>query len=113
MAAQSAGEAQAFPGRRAALRYLRALEIPFRTADRLEPRPQRRRPDEHPAVRSGRYLRKNLNIKWTKDRGKEPERPRTNPWFWDGDQFTGDRVNDFHLTIKQKQQAREKAKRAK
>ena len=47
------------------------------------------------------------SIKWTKDRGREPERPRDQfPWFWDGDTFTGDRVNDVHLTNAQKRAAR-------
>jgi hypothetical protein len=52
-------------------------------------------------------LRKNPNIKWTKDRGKEPERPQSEyPWFWHRHAFIGDRVNDVHLTIAQKQAAR-------
>ena len=52
-------------------------------------------------------LRKNPNIKWTKDRGKEPERPKDEyPWFWDGDTFRGERVNDVHTTIAEKQSAR-------
>ncbi len=55
-----------------------------------------------PFVEAG-ILRKNPNIKWTKDRGKEPERDKTEfPWFWDGDTFTGDRVNDCHLTNAEK-----------
>ena len=59
-----------------------------------------------PFVQAG-ILRKNLNIKWTKDRGKEPERPKAEySWFWVGDRFTGDRVNDVHLTNAQKQDAR-------
>lgn len=55
--------------------------------------------------------------KWTKDRGKEPKRPRTDyPWFWceaepgtdpdGGKEFTGNRWNDVHLTIAKKRQAR-------
>ena len=28
------------------------------------------------------------------------------PWFWDGDTFTGERVNDRHYTNAQKQAAR-------
>jgi hypothetical protein len=49
-------------------------------------------------------LRKNPNIKWTKDRGTEPKRDKDQfPWFWNGDTFTGERVNDVHLTIKDKQ----------
>ena len=38
-----------------------------------------------PFVEAG-ILRKNPNIKWTKDRGKEPERDKDEfPWFWNGD----------------------------
>jgi hypothetical protein len=49
-------------------------------------------------------LRKTPNIKWGKDRGKEPERARDEyPWFWKGKEFVGDRVNDVHLTNAQKQ----------
>jgi hypothetical protein len=52
-------------------------------------------------------LRKNPNIKWTKDRGTEPERPRDQfPWFWIGDTFKGERVNDVHLANTEKQAAR-------
>jgi type I restriction-modification system DNA methylase subunit len=55
-------------------------------------------------------LRKKPNIKWTKDRGKEPTRPKKqDPWFWDGDEFTGERVNDVHLSLQEKQEARKKA----
>jgi len=58
-----------------------------------------------PFVTAG-VLRKNPNIKWTKDRGKEPERDREQyPWFWKGKQFTGERVNDVHLTNAEKQLA--------
>jgi hypothetical protein len=60
-----------------------------------------------PFVEAG-ILRKNPNIKWTKDRGKEPERDRDDyPWFWSGSTFTGERVNDVHLTNRQKLVARE------
>jgi len=52
-------------------------------------------------------LRKKPNIKWTKDRGKEPERPKADfPWFWEGKTFTGERVNDVHLSNAEKQAAR-------
>lgn len=48
-------------------------------------------------------LRKTPNIKWTKDRGKEPERDRDDyPWFWNGKAFVGDRVNDVHLSNAEK-----------
>jgi hypothetical protein len=61
-------------------------------------------------------LRDRVNVKWTKDRGKEPEliRPKAEfPWFWDGDTggFTGDRLNDIHLTTGEKQRARDHAKK--
>lgn len=52
-------------------------------------------------------LRKRVKIKWDKDRGKEPHRDKKDfPWFWNGAGFTGDRVNDVHLTRKQKEEAR-------
>ena len=47
------------------------------------------------------------NIKWTKDRGNEPQRPKEEyPWFWNGGTFKGDRVNDVHLTNQEKMDAR-------
>ena len=53
-------------------------------------------------------LRKKPNIKWTKDRGNEPQRPKEEyPWFWDGGTFEGDRVNERHYTNAEKQAARE------
>lgn len=56
-------------------------------------------------------LRYKPNIKWTKDRGKEPERPQEQyPWFWEKGEFTGNRVNDVHLTPAEKRAARERAK---
>jgi hypothetical protein len=59
-------------------------------------------------------LRKKPNIKWTKDRGKEPQRDKAEfPWFWDGSAFTGDRLNDIHLTNAEKQAARSRKKGAK
>lgn len=62
-------------------------------------------------------LRWGPKIKWTKDRGKEPKRPRDEyPWFWGWDEqtpdfpgtdtFTGDRWNDCHYTNAFKQAAR-------
>ena len=76
-------------------------------------------------------LRAKPNVHWRKDRGKEPRtlaaggkplprlqddrdldhdrelRPKEDyPWFWHGDQFTGDRVNDQSLTNGQKHMAR-------
>jgi hypothetical protein len=59
-------------------------------------------------------LRKTPNIKWTKDRGKEPERDKHDyPWFWSGGEFVGDRVNDVHLTNEKKAAARSRKKGAK
>lgn len=59
-------------------------------------------------------LRKKPNVNWIKDRGKDPTRPQEQyPWFWEGDTFRGDRVNDIHLSIQEKQDARERAKEAK
>ena len=52
-------------------------------------------------------LRVRPKIKWDKDRGKEPQREKKEfPWFWDGKEFTGDRVNDVHLKIEEKRNAR-------
>ena len=48
-------------------------------------------------------LRKRVKIKWEKDRGKEPVRDKKDfPWFWNGSEFTGDRVNDVYLSLAQK-----------
>ncbi len=67
-------------------------------------------------------LRSRPNIKWTKDRGKEPRRPiREFPWFWGWDgsknytvgplsEFTGERFNECHYSNDLKQQARQQAK---
>lgn len=55
-------------------------------------------------------LRKKPNIKWKKDRGKDPTREKEQyPWFWNDREFVGERVNDIHLSLKEKQEAREKA----
>jgi putative aminopeptidase FrvX len=62
--------------------------------------------------------------KWTKDRGKEPDRPKAEyPWFWGWDEktedFTGGKTfdgnwwNDCHYTNKAKQAAREAAGKGK
>jgi len=51
-------------------------------------------------------LRTKPNIKWEKDRGKEPVRDQAEfPWFYVGNVFTGDRVNDVHLTKQQKERS--------
>jgi hypothetical protein len=69
-------------------------------------------------------LRGKPNIKWTKDRGTEPQslRPKAEfPWFWGcepetntthindflgGREFTGERWNELHYTLATKQAAR-------
>ena len=62
-------------------------------------------------------------IKWEKDRGKEPHRPREHyPWFWNWDQATvdfagrgekpdGNRWNDVRYSRAAKQAARERARK--
>jgi hypothetical protein len=75
-----------------------------------------------PAGRTGAgVLRWKPNIKWTKDRGKEPERLKAEyPWFWNWDEktqdflggktFDGNRWNDCHYTNKVRQAARQETK---
>lgn len=71
-------------------------------------------------------LRYKPNIKWDKDRGSEPNRPKAQfPWFWScnpedkpehvmdfagGSEFTGNRWSDLHYTVQAKQAARAKHK---
>lgn len=76
-----------------------------------------------PGGRTGAgILRYKPNIKWTKDRGKEPQRPKDEyPWFWGWDEktedfaggktFDGNRWNDCHYTNKFKQAARDAVKK--
>jgi hypothetical protein len=68
-------------------------------------------------------LRSKPNIKWDKDRGKEPERAKADfPWFWScdpetnaahstdfsgGREFTGERWNDLHYTVAAKRAAQQ------
>ncbi len=62
-----------------------------------------------PFIEAG-VLRDKVNVKWTKDRGQEPQaiRPKVDfPWFWSSSAFSGDRVNDVHLSVAEKQKARE------
>ncbi|MEI7940429.1 MAG: hypothetical protein WCK27_27420, partial [Verrucomicrobiota bacterium] len=60
-----------------------------------------------------------FNVKWEKDRGKEPLRPEADfPWFWKWDEqtvdfagngeFDGNRWNDCHYTTALKRAARER-----
>jgi len=66
-------------------------------------------------------LRAKLNVKWEKDRGKEPSRPKEDfPWFWKWDEqtvdftgngeFDGNRWNDCHYTTAFKRAAQERKK---
>ncbi|MEW6166680.1 MAG: N-6 DNA methylase [Pseudomonadota bacterium] len=66
-------------------------------------------------------LRTTPRIKWDKDRGKEPERPRDEfPWFWGWDEssqdfpgdktFDGHRWNDLHYSTTAKKAARARLK---
>jgi len=59
--------------------------------------------------RNACILRVTPNIKWEKDRGKEPHRPKKDyPWFWKwdgstedfegGSEFDGNRWNDLHYS---------------
>lgn len=77
-----------------------------------------------PGGRTGAgVLRWKPNIKWTKDRGKEPDRPKAEyPWFWNWDEKTqdfmgsgkepdGNRWNDCHYTNRAKQAARDAVKK--
>jgi N-6 DNA Methylase len=102
------------------LKLILAGEPPFDIFVRWKPLAQQPigwNPDLNDGVRlnirpfmTAGILRKNPNIKWTKDRGKEPERDKDEyPWFWSGASFVGDRVNDVHLTHAQKKAARDKA----
>jgi hypothetical protein len=76
-----------------------------------------------PGGRTGAgVLRWKPNIKWGKDRGKEPKRRLQEfPWFWGwdgsvdfpgGEEPTGERWNDCHYTVTFKQAARERVPKA-
>ena len=52
-------------------------------------------------------LRSKPNIHWRNDRGKEPRRDQARfPWFWKSGEFTGERVNNIHLTNAEKRHGR-------
>jgi hypothetical protein len=66
-----------------------------------------------------RILRATPKIKWDKDRGKEPNRDKTEyPWFWGWDEasadfaggaaFDGNRWNDLHYSRAVKHTARDR-----
>jgi hypothetical protein len=77
-------------------------------------------------ARGACILRTTPKIKWDKDRGKEPQRPREDfPWFWGwdpdnkddqrdfggrGKEADGNRWNDLHYTRAFKQAARDRRK---
>ena len=55
-------------------------------------------------------LRAKPNVHWRKDRGREPLREQERfPWFWRDGEFTGERVNDVHLSIAGRQEVRRRA----
>ena len=67
-------------------------------------------------------LRTTPKIKWEKDRGKEPQRPKDDfPWFWGWDEttenfegtktFDGNRWNDLHYSRAYKEAARARDKK--
>lgn len=60
-----------------------------------------------PFIQAG-ILRKNPNINWNKDRGKDVE---SSPWYSLGLQYDGnegDRINDHHLSLEEKLSAKKK-----
>ncbi|MCF6289519.1 MAG: BREX-1 system adenine-specific DNA-methyltransferase PglX [Desulfobacterales bacterium] len=68
--------------------------------------------DDLPGGKRGAgVLRWKPNIKWTKDRGKDVP---SAPWYNLGPEYggnKGDRINDHHLTIAEKRDARERMKK--
>jgi len=74
------------------------------------------------ASKGAGILRFKPTVKWDKDRGKEPARPKSDyPWFWTWDEtttdfsggsaFDGNRWNDCHYTPAFKRAARERSKK--
>ena len=57
--------------------------------------------DDIPGGKKGAgILRSKPSIHWRKDRGREPVRDADRfPWFCTNGEFTGDRVNDVHMTM--------------
>ena len=100
----------------AKLKLILAGESPYDIFVRWKPRHEQAigwHPDLNDGVRmnirpfvEADILRKTPNIKWTKDRGKEPTRDAADyPWF----NAAGERVNDEHLSNAVKQAARARA----
>ncbi|MCY3789597.1 MAG: hypothetical protein OXH63_12505, partial [Gemmatimonadetes bacterium] len=68
--------------------------------------------DDIPGGKKGAgILRSKPNIRWGKDRGKEPYCEQEDfPWFWrDGEFISSERVNKLHLTVSQKVEFRNRA----
>jgi len=64
-----------------------------------------------PFIKSGILRKEPKSLLKNKDRGNEPERNKNDfPWFWTGEEFVGERVNDVHLKIADKQIARTRKK---
>ena len=63
--------------------------------------------DDVPGGRKGAgILRTKPKIHWRKDKGREPARSAERfPWFWSNGEFTGDRVNDVHLSLTRERDA--------
>ena len=58
-------------------------------------------------------LRDKPSINWKKDRGRDGRDVEGAPWYELGFEYggrKGDRINEHHLTIEEKQAAREKLK---
>ena len=66
-------------------------------------------PDDLPGGKKGAgILPAQPNIHRRKARGKEPFRDQEQfPWFWSAGEFTGNRVNDVHLSSGTKRDSRE------
>jgi hypothetical protein len=89
----------------------------FNDGVRLNIRPFLSVPDVR--TKGAGVLRVRPNVKWDKDRGKEPKRQiRQYPWFWGwdgtldftgGEVFTGDRVNDCHYSLSHKRLVKQQA----
>ena len=64
--------------------------------------------DDIPGGRRGAgILRSKPNIHWRKDRGREARKEADRfPWFWSNGEFTGHRVNDVHLSLAIKRDAK-------
>jgi hypothetical protein len=89
---------------------------------RMNIRPLRAAKPLEARAKGASILRTMPKIKWEKDRGKEPQRPRDNfPWLWCWDErtenfdggkaFDGNRWNDLHYSRSFKEAARTRSKK--